>query len=76
LGPFRGNRFARSRALHRIPALGILIVLLGYACIRLGRYLDNTSFGVCGEAFAADILIRFIAAGLSVVGALRIVRPR
>jgi hypothetical protein len=56
-----------------VVALGIVIVLLGYGAIRLGRYLDNTSFGVCGEAFAAGILIRFVGAGLIVVGALRIV---
>lgn len=54
-------------------ALGIVIALLGYACIRLGRYLDRTSFGVSGEAFAAGLLIRFVGAGLIVVGVLRVV---
>jgi hypothetical protein len=56
-----------------VAALGILIILLGYGCIRLGRYLDETAFGCCGEAFAAGILIRFVGAGLIVVGVLRVV---
>jgi hypothetical protein len=53
--------------------LGILIALLGYAAIRLGRYLDRVAFGCSGEAFAAGILMRFVGAGLIVVGALRVV---
>jgi hypothetical protein len=56
-----------------VRALGILIALLGYAAIRLGRYLDSTSFGACGEAFAAGILIRVVGAGLILVGALRVI---
>jgi hypothetical protein len=56
-----------------VRALGILIALLGYAAVRLGRYLDNTSFGICGDAFAAGILMRLVGAGLILVGALRVI---
>jgi hypothetical protein len=41
--------------------------------MRLGRYLDDRSWGVCGEAFAAGILIRIVGAGLVLLGVLRIV---
>ena len=53
-------------------ALGVLLILIGLACMRLGRYLDAESWGACGNAFAAGILIRIVGAGLVVVGALRI----
>jgi hypothetical protein len=52
--------------------LGVLLVLLGLAAARLGRYLDDTSFGACGQAFAAGVLMRFVGAGLVLVGVLRI----
>ena len=49
------------------------MAVLGYACIRLGRYLGRTSLESNPQAFAASILIRLVGAGLIVVGTLRVV---
>ena len=40
--------------------------------MRMGRYLDDQSWGACGNAFAAGVLIRLVGFGLVVVGALRV----
>lgn len=53
--------------------VGIVWILAGLACMRLGRYLDRLTFGTDGEAFAAGILMRIVGAALIAIGALRLV---
>ena len=54
-------------------ALGVLMAVIGYGCIRLGRFLGRNTLESNPQAFAASILIRIVGAGLIVVGTLRVV---
>lgn len=55
-------------------AVGLVILLCGYAALRLGRWFWGYAWELGGDQVAMAILIRLVGYGLMLAGVILIVR--